>query len=247
MIPSGRPLTHESDGNGPSTASSVRVGGTKGPCLPPAARSSGSHRPPTVSNRPVMWEKGEITDLGTLGGSDGVAYAINQQGVACGFSALVSGEHRAALYADGNIVDLGTLGGSFSQCLLGASNRGQFLGSSTVAGDVESHAFVTVDGVMTDLNLQIPADSGWLLEYAYGLNERWQIVGAGHRDGVAPIRAFLLSRGTVTRRARPRNVAPPPVMRIGRSRLLPSASSTIHVGVIEPSPSTLILRAAPCL
>ena len=56
--------------------------------------------------------------------------------------------------------------------------------------------FVTVDGVMTDLNPLIPPDSGWLLEYAYGLNERGQIVGAGHRDGVAPIRAFLLSGGS---------------------------------------------------
>jgi probable HAF family extracellular repeat protein len=141
-----------------------------------------------------MWENGAITDLGTLGGDDGAAYSVNARGVACGFSALASGEHRAALYAEGDIVNLGTLGGSLSQCLLGTNNRGQFVGSSTIAGDVESHAFVTVDGVMTDLNPQIPTDSGWLLEYAYGINERGQIVGAGHRDGVAPIRAFLLSR-----------------------------------------------------
>ena len=144
--------------------------------------------------RAVMWENGAITDLGTLGGGNGVAYAVNARGVACGFSTLVSGEQRAARYAEGGIVDLGTLGGSVSQCLLGSNNRGQFVGSSTIAGDVEFHAFVTVDGVMTDLNPQIPADSGWLLEYAYGLNEPGQIVGAGHRDGVAPSRAFLLSR-----------------------------------------------------
>src|SRR6266403_2137987 len=131
--------------------------------------------------RAVMWENGAITDLGTLGGDDGAAYSVNARGVACGFSALASGEHRAALYAEGDIVNLGTLGGSLSQCLLGTNNRGQFVGSSTIAGDVESHAFVTVDGVMTDLNPQIPADSGWLLEYAYGINERGQIVGAGHR------------------------------------------------------------------
>ena len=47
---------------------------------------------------------------------------------------------------------------------------------------------------MSDLNAQIPEGSGWLLEYAYGLDQRGQIVGAGHRDGVASIRAFLLSR-----------------------------------------------------
>ena len=41
---------------------------------------------------------------------------------------------------------------------------------------------------------QIPLGSGWLLEYAYGLNERGQIVGGGHREGVAQIRAFVLTR-----------------------------------------------------
>ena len=141
----------------------------------------------------VIWEKGVITDLGTLGGSYSVAYSVTARGVACGFSTLASGEVRAAVYAQGNVVDLGTLGGSVSQCLLGASNPGEFVGMSTVAGDSEYHAFITIDGVMTDLNPQIPPGSGWLLEYAYGLNERGQIVGGGHRDGVAQIRAFVLT------------------------------------------------------
>jgi len=144
--------------------------------------------------RAVMWENGLITDLGTLGGSNGAAYSVNARAWRAEFATLVSGEQRAALYAEGDVVDLGTLGGSFSQCLLGTNDRGQFVGSSTIAGDLEFHAFVTVDDVMTDLNPQIPVDSGWLLEYAYGFNERGQIVGGGHRDGVAPIRAFLLSR-----------------------------------------------------
>jgi probable HAF family extracellular repeat protein len=143
--------------------------------------------------RAVIWEKGAITDLGSLGGSDSVAYSVNAQGMACGFSTLVTGESRAALYVDGEVVNLGTLGGSFSQCLLGAHNGGQFVGSSTIEGDEVYHAFMTVDGVMTDLNPQIPPDSGWQLEYAYGINDRGQIVGGGHRDGVVPIRAFLLS------------------------------------------------------
>jgi len=142
--------------------------------------------------RAVMWDKGAITDLGSLGGNDGVAYSVNARAMACGFSNLPNGESRAALYASGEVVDLGTLGGTSSQCLLGANNR-QFVGSSTIQGDAENHAFVTVDGVMTDLNPQIPADSGWVLNYAYGINERGQIVGGGHRNGVVPIRAFLLS------------------------------------------------------
>jgi len=37
------------------------------------------------------------------------------------------------------------------------------------------------------------ADSGWVLNYAYGINKRGQIVGGGHRAGVVPIRAYLIS------------------------------------------------------
>ena len=79
-------------------------------------------------------------------------------------------------------------------CFLGASKRGQFVGTSTLAGDAESHAFVTVDGAMTDLNPLIPAGTGWRLEAAYGINDRGHIVGTGHREGIAPTRAFLLTR-----------------------------------------------------
>src|SRR5438309_4861441 len=143
-----------------------------------------------------MLGKGVITDLGTLGGSYSVAYSVTMRGVACGFSTLATGEYRAAIFAQGNVVDLGTLGGSVSQCLLGANSRGQFVGTSTVAGDMEYHAFITVDGVMTDLNPQIPLNSGWLLEYAYGLNEGGQIVGGGHREGMSQIRAYLLGRNS---------------------------------------------------
>jgi probable HAF family extracellular repeat protein len=143
--------------------------------------------------RAVMWDKGAITDLGSLGGSNGAAFSVNARGIACGFSTLATGEYRAAVYAQGAVVNLGTLGGSVSQCLLGANQHGQFVGTSTIAGDVEYHAFVTVEGVMADLNTQIPPDSGWLLEYAYDLDEHGRIVGGGHRKGVAQIRAFLLS------------------------------------------------------
>lgn len=142
----------------------------------------------------AMWDHGAIMDLGTLGGPYGVAYTINAQGVACGYTNLVTGEFRATRWEDGAVVDMGTLGGSVSQCFLGAGNHGEFVGTSKIAGDSDVHAFVTIGGVMTDLNPQIPANSGWLLEQAYGINERGQIVGGGHRDGMAPLRAYLLSR-----------------------------------------------------
>jgi hypothetical protein len=47
------------------------------------------------------------------------------------------------------------------------------------------------DGVITDLNDQIPADSGWQLQWAQSINSRGQIVGFGiHKDQT---RAFLLT------------------------------------------------------
>jgi hypothetical protein len=46
-------------------------------------------------------------------------------------------------------------------------------------------------GEMIDLQTRIPADSGWTLLAALGINERGQISGFGIHDG--QYRAFLLT------------------------------------------------------
>ena len=52
------------------------------------------------------------------------------------------------------------------------------------------HAFIYKNGVMTDLNNLIDAESGWSLAFAIDINENGQIVGAGNYNGA--LHAYLL-------------------------------------------------------
>ena len=62
-----------------------------------------------------------------------------------------------------------------------------------MAGDTATHAFVTVNGVMTDLNsLLAPEDAAlWELKDARGINDAGQVVGTGTFNGQT--RAFVLT------------------------------------------------------
>jgi len=53
------------------------------------------------------------------------------------------------------------------------------------------HAFLFSRGLMYDLNNLVPADSGWDLQQAFGINDAGQIVGIGTHSGVD--RPFLLT------------------------------------------------------
>ena len=85
--------------------------------------------------------------------------------------------------------DPGTRGGSFTS-LWAVNDKGQAVGESTDADEVD-HAILVKNGVIHDLNNFIPADSGWVLLFADGINERGQIAGTGLRNG--EVRSFLLT------------------------------------------------------
>ncbi len=72
-----------------------------------------------------------VIDLGTLGGTFSLAYAINDRGQIDGFSTLPGDtvEH-SFLYQSGNILDLGTLGGPNSMSFSGLNNVTQVGGAS---------------------------------------------------------------------------------------------------------------------
>ena len=50
-------------------------------------------------NRPFLWEAGEMSELGSLGGDYGVAYGINDEGQVVGSSVDVNGTAHAVLWA----------------------------------------------------------------------------------------------------------------------------------------------------
>ncbi|HWX19298.1 MAG TPA: HAF repeat-containing protein [Candidatus Binatia bacterium] len=132
-----------------------------------------------------------VTDLGTLGGTDSYASAINNNGQIVGDSYTTNGLDHAFLYSEGRMIDLGTLGGTWSFC--GAiNNQGQVVGASLTSNAV-THAFLYDGATMTDLDtLNTPYSE------AYSINDNGQAVGVVHTNQTGFDLAFLFSGGTMT-------------------------------------------------
>jgi probable HAF family extracellular repeat protein len=145
-----------------------------------------------------LWRTGVgMTDLGTLpGGTYSIARAVNGSGQVVGYGdvrikGLKALQQHAFLWQNGVMIDLGTLVAKPrpSQVVHSladdVSDTGQVIGMSNyIPGDESSiHAFLWQNGVMTDLNAQIPGGSGWVLGQANGINRAGQVVGTGTKGG----------------------------------------------------------------
>lgn len=140
----------------------------------------------------VLYEKGRLWELGTLGGAYSETRAINSKGEIAGAAQDAGGRWRAFRYdRKGGMIDLGTLGGS-----------GSFATAINEAGDVAGYAddfiddfraFVYRNGVMTDLGTL-----GGKVSYAAGINNAGQVVGtaateSGYRHAFLhdPVRGMI--------------------------------------------------------
>jgi probable HAF family extracellular repeat protein len=165
-----------------------------------------SELPSFLSPHAVLWDKGNITDLGTLFEASAAisshASGINAAGQIVGVSVRAAGGH-AFLWHKGVMTDLGTLGsgdfGPNESSAHGINAAGQIVGSSTIATG-ETHAFLWDKGVMVDLGTL-----GGYHSHAYGINAAGQVVGESRVSRVgAPgeflgdVHAFLWEKGVWT-------------------------------------------------
>lgn len=141
----------------------------------------------SLSNgKAFVYTAGHIAALtGVIGASD--AYAVNNAGQIVG-DETIGGNLHAFLDINNSARDLGTLGGATSAAYA-INSLGQVVGyADTAAG---SDAFLYSGGTMIDLNTLLPADSGWVLQVANGINDSGQVTGYGLFDGQQ--QAFLLN------------------------------------------------------
>ena len=152
----------------------------------------GSVRNSDGEQRPALWNPdGSVTDLGSLGGNDGVATAVNASGEVVGYSALADGTQHGFIWTPaGHMVDLGTLGGGGSN-VVGIDSAGEVAGSSPTA-DGFSHAFLwTPTAGMQDLGT-LPGGSE---SNAVALSSSGEVVGtADDGAGVVPF-AYTAATG----------------------------------------------------
>ncbi len=131
-----------------------------------------------------FYDGATTVDLGTFGGQDASALALNDQAQMTGYVTSAGGFDQAFRYSGGAAVLLGTLGGHYSYGL--AINNSNVIvgGSFTDTGDTIYHAFIAMANSLVDLNLLLDATGvGWTLVEARAINDSGQIAGIGTYNG----------------------------------------------------------------
>jgi probable HAF family extracellular repeat protein len=148
-----------------------------------------------VGQRGFLYENGQMTWIGTLGGYHSAARDINNRGQIIGSSnVLGNSNNHAFVYENGQMSDLGTLYGSFSYCTA-INESGQIVGDSAAQGNPMPYGarvpFLYENGTMTDLHELVAPDTAWNFSFAGDINDAGWIVGSGiNPDGET--HAFLL-------------------------------------------------------
>ena len=135
----------------------------------------------------MLWNNGTISDLGTLGGTQSAAYAINNLGQVTGWAHTASEATHVFLSSNGTMTDLGTFG--LDPVGEAINNNGVIVGQSG------NGAWIWSNGVFQNLNNLIPPGSGFTLDNATAINDKGQIVANG-KNSTGQEHAFLLTPGS---------------------------------------------------
>jgi probable HAF family extracellular repeat protein len=123
-------------------------------------------------------------DLGTLGGTDSDAYAINDSGAVVGWASTSSGHYHAFSYWRGRITDLGTLDGGDTSLAMSINNAGVIVGQSNTAD--RWYGFRYQSGLMQNMGT-LP---GGNFSIAEKINSKGAIVGEANDGQYEPDGAY---------------------------------------------------------
>jgi probable HAF family extracellular repeat protein len=147
-----------------------------------------------------------VSDLGTLGGTNSFAVAINASAHIVGWADTKSGDQHAALWHNKKVKDLGTLGGNTSSA--NAINAaGYIVGSAeTVKGDQHAVLWTHAHSEPIDLNSEIDSSMAQqiTLTDAVGINDKCQIVANGYDNKSGASESFVLSLKSEQRECTPK-------------------------------------------
>jgi probable HAF family extracellular repeat protein len=168
-----------------------------------------------IEDRAVLWENGNIFDLGTLGGPHSFAFGISNRGQIIGWSlndvpdafsildVLGYGtsngtQTRAFLWEHSQMQDLGTLGGPDAYASF-INQRGQITGASytnsipnATTGLPTLDPFLWENGTMIDLGTL-----GGTLGSPLALNNAGQVIGTSNLAGDQAFDPFLWDKGNL--------------------------------------------------
>jgi probable HAF family extracellular repeat protein len=142
-----------------------------------------------------LYHDRKMIDLGVLpGGNYSSGVGINDSLQITGTSGILDAANvHGFLWDKGKMTDLGVLPTGNSSQGIGINAWGEVVGGSDIfipsqvdfgpPGTYISHGFLYSNGQLQDLNDLIPANSGWVLGAASGINDRGEIVGTGTING----------------------------------------------------------------
>jgi len=154
------------------------------------------------SYRALLYD-GSWTNLGTLGGTESLAFGVEDSGRVAGDSQTSSGETHAFLWTPGGtdgvvgnpqMKDLGTLGGATSEAA-GVNKSGQVTGSSDTSRQppAQRHAFIYGAGKLTDLGQSVSVLPN---SFGYAINNSGHIAGVAYDANYTAPQAFFYDGNT---------------------------------------------------
>jgi probable HAF family extracellular repeat protein len=130
-------------------------------------------------------------DLGTLPGTvSSTGTAVNNAQQVTGYALPANGVYpQAFLWSNGKLIGLGALPTGVDSQANGINSSGEVVGYSEVSdplrpGHTISHGFLYSQSKMHDLNGLIPANSGWVILDAVGINDKGAIAASATLNGI---------------------------------------------------------------